>query len=189
MCLPCPQGAIPSPPLPSQLMSPRSGFGRLSLLRLLPPAGLRGPALEGLPPLFEKASAASVDAPHSPAGVSTAKVGGPLRLRPTIPHSRTAVFFRLGILSRLFLVILTIELIRNPQLLLVQPQQFAGWLPPGRASNHNQKKNGRDLRPLHVLYMGLFWAPSSCPCRHPNCVVYSSFARYYQHACLCAGDS
>ena len=45
------------------------------------------------------------------------------------------------------------------QLLLLQPQQFAGRLPPGWASNRNQKKNGRGLRPLRVLYVGPFWGP------------------------------
>ena len=38
---------------------------------------------------------------------------------------------------------------------------------PGRASNRNQKKNGRGLRPLRVLYVGPFWGPIP-------------FARYYQ---------
>ena len=75
------------------------------------------------------------------------------------PSLSDCCFFRLGILPRLSSMILTLGLIRNPQLLLLQPLQFAGRLPPGRASNRNQKKNGRGLRPLHVLYMGPFWGP------------------------------
>ena len=134
----------------------------MSLLRPLPPAGLRGPALEGLPPLFKTRPLRPRPSswrprPPSSADVSTANSAG-VRLRPTT----------FGIVPRLSSMILTAGLIRDPQLLLLQPQKFAGRLPPGRASNRNQKKNGRGLRPLRVLYMGPFLGPLLLPRPPPH---------------------
>ena len=81
-------------------------------------------------------------------------MGGPLRLRPTIHRSRTAVFSAWASSSGCFW--------------LLKLQRFAGRLPPGRTSNRNKKKNGSGLWPLHVLYMGPFWGTILVPGLPPH---------------------
>ena len=123
---PFPPGASPPPPLPPLLNLLRRRPSCLSRRPSVPPAELRRPAPEGPPQRFET-SLLRPQTPserpwqHFPAGVSTAVVRVLPRPCWTIPRSPTFVFFRLTILLLLFLMILPLGLVRNPQTIIIQP--------------------------------------------------------------------
>ena len=76
-------------------------------------------------------------------------------------------------------MILALRFVRDPKLLLYNPSDsLAGFLRVGRRIA-TKRRMVEAYGPSMYYTWAPFGAPSSYPGRHPMCVVYSSFARYY----------